>query len=203
MTRAGTGTRTSIGEPAPIAPARLPALAEEVAFAARALAQAHPLSVAAATYRAVMIERERRDQSIREVADWAASAFLVGYCVRRVEESAIGRRCSAGAVPRDASTPGIDVAAVSSIAQRLGDGEALGLLDDSVVIDVLDRVIASEIDKRNEHVREQLDGAQWTEFEKYVAWWVLHGWATRVVECPFERLVTESPVAGEGVECES
>lgn len=162
----------------PNAPAQ-PSPAEDVAFKARALAQAHPLTDVAFAYRADLVDRERSEQPVSEVADWAASAFLVGYCVRRVEETESGRPTS-GSQP---STP-IDRADVVAISQQLSDGQALGLLPDAVLVDVLDRVIATEIDKRNEHVREQLDAAQWKAFEDYVAWWVLHGWAARVVERP-------------------
>ncbi len=162
----------------PSAPAQ-PSLAEDVAFKARALAQAHPLSDAASAYRADLIDRERSEQPVSEVADWAASAFLVGYCVRRVEETE-SRRPTSGLHP---ATP-IDRAEVVAISRQLSDGQALGLLADAVLVDVLDRVIATEIDKRNEHVREQLDAAQWNAFEDYVAWWVLHGWAARVAERP-------------------
>ena len=150
-----------------------------MAFRARALAQAHPLTDAAATYRAGLIERERRDQIVPELADWAASAFLVGYCVRRVEETRSGRLASPGAL-----AAGICQADVISVVKRFSAGEAVGLLGDTVIVDVLDRVIGSEVDKRNEHVREHLDPGQWNEFEEYVALWVLHGWATRVVERP-------------------
>lgn len=161
-----------------LAPAQ-PTVAEDVAFKARALAQAHPLSGVALTYRAELIVRERLDQPVPELADWAASAFLVGYCVRRVEETQAGQPVSSS--PSPARILQEDVVA---IVKRFSNGEAIGLLPDAIVVDVLDRVIGSEVDKRNEHVREHLDAGQWNDFEEYVAWWVLHGWAARVAERP-------------------
>ena len=149
-----------------------------LAFRARALAQAHPLTRAALAYRAGLIDQERRDQPVSEVADWAATAFLVGYCVRRVEEAD-------GGLPRAPGTGGgrgIDRDQVQAIARRLSDGEAATVADRVIVVDALDRVIASEVAKRHEHVLEHLDPAEWAAFEDYVAWWVLHGWATRVAE---------------------
>ncbi len=156
-----------------------PTLAEDVAFKARALAQAHPMSGVALTYRAELIVRERRDQPVPELADWAAGAFLVGYCVRRVEETTARPPTPIGPVALGAR---IDQEDVVAIVRRFNAGEAVGLLADDILVEVLDRVIATEVDKRNEHVREHLDAGQWNDFEAYVAWWVLHGWATRVAE---------------------
>ena len=43
----------------------------DLTFKARALAQAHPLTVTATSYREQMIEEERRTQPMSEFADWA------------------------------------------------------------------------------------------------------------------------------------
>ena len=52
----------------------------------------------------------------------------------------------------------------------------------AVVVAALDAVIGREVDKRNEHVREHLSPLDWSQFEAFVAWWVLDGYAIGVVE---------------------
>lgn len=151
---------------------------DELAFKARALAQAHPLSKAALAYRARLLNSERRDQPVPEIADWAASAFLVGYCVRRIEETERGMP-----VPiDDRELATIRQSEVKRFTSGLFADQSAALIDHAALVELLDRVIATEIGKRQEHVREQLDPAQWAEFEAYVSWWVVRGWATRAVE---------------------
>ena len=62
--------------------------AADLAFRARALAQAHPFSAAA--YRIVnsAAAQESRVQNPAEAGVWAAAAFTQGYCLRRVQETA-------------------------------------------------------------------------------------------------------------------
>ena len=70
-------------------------------------------------------------------------------------------------------------------------------LSRAVIVGALDAVIGREVDKRNEHVREQLSPLDWSQFEAFVAWWVLDGYAIGVVE--FEQrtsldiLTTDGP----------
>ncbi len=148
--------------------------AEELAYRARALAQSHPLTDAATAFRAYHVALERDRQAMAQFAEWAAVAFLSGYCVRRVEESA----CDV--VPSIAEGDSIDRAA--EVAAALRAGEPVTLLNDAVVIEALDRVITSEIAKRSDQWREQVGEAEWSEFETYAAWWVTFGYAARAAE---------------------
>lgn len=157
---------------------------DELCFVARALAQTHPMTEAAHRYRQRCHETERSRQPVTELADWASTALLVGYCLRRAEEQRAGAAQagaeSAGAGPDDLT------AAVAAVAESLRTGETgrVTLLDPDVTVSALDRVIATELDKRQEHLREQLDDQEWSELEDYIAWWTVHGYALRAVEFP-------------------
>lgn len=56
------------------------------------------------------------------------------------------------------------------------------LVSHSLVLAALDDVISREIDKRAEHVKEQVPSGQWSQFEDFVGWWTLHGYAIRATE---------------------
>ncbi len=208
---------------------------DDLCFAARALAQTHAMSEASHRYRHECMERERQRQHIGEPADWAGTALLVGYCLRRAEE-----QHAAGAVQADPARPDLGglhtreqgiyesepegsnlirseplpIDAMSVIqgeprprgsdlgepepgdpeqsrdvliaeitaALRTGDAERISLLPAEVTLAALDQLIATELDKRQEHVREQLDDAAWSELEDYIAWWVIHGYGLRASE---------------------
>ena len=155
---------------------------DELCFVARALAQTHPMTEAAHRYRQRCHETERSRQPVAEPADWASTALLVGYCLRRAEE----QRARAEPVEADSAGPGDLAAAVAAAAESLRSGEAgrVTLLDSDITVSALDRVIATELDKRQEHLREQLDDQEWSELEDYIAWWTVHGYALRAVEFP-------------------
>lgn len=160
---------------------------EDLAFRARALAQAHALSAAASQYRGWRLERDEADHREVEISSWAATAFLTGYCVRRVEQSFCG-------------VDGVGVATgLASEVQMLlwerqaglvakamlsgaGGDPSPTLLDHGLVAAALDHIIGREIDKRNEHVREQLSADDWSQFEGFITWWVMHGYAICTVE---------------------
>ncbi len=154
-----------------------------VSFRARALAQAHPLSETAHSYRESVIAVERETQPMREFADWAATAFLVGYCVRRVEEvdAADVSEVIFGVMVDDSQQ-------LASLAARIADDLRSGrpsgteLLDPTEIEAVLDEIISSEIQKRSEHWRSHVDDDDWAMFEDYVAWWVVHGYSLRAAE---------------------
>ena len=156
----------------------------DLCFTARALAQTHPMTEASHRYRQECLEGERRRQPVTELADWATTALLVGYCLRRSEEQRVdGGEIGAGAA---VSTGGeIDLEQVTALSEslRVGDAGSVSLLAADVTIAALDRIIATELDKRQEHLREQLDDASWSELEDYIAWWVIHGYALRASEC--------------------
>lgn len=200
---------------------------DELCFVARALAQTHPMTEAAHRYRQRCHEAERSRQPVTELADWASTALLVGYCLRRAEAQRAGAAQagaeSAGAGGRPAGieragaewagpvgavsdggepagseragAAGVELAgagpddlapAIAAAAEslRAGKAERVTLLDPDATISALDRVIATELDKRQEHLREQLDDQEWSELEDYIAWWTVHGYALRAVEFP-------------------
>lgn len=153
----------------------------DLTFKARALAQAHPLTVTATAYREQMIDEERRTQPMAEFADWAGTAFLVGYCIRRIEEADLGSLPDT--VPQtDALVPlAHDTARMSDEVKR-GRPAGTQLLEMALVGQLLDTVIATEIDKRAEHWKGQISKADWAMFEDYIAWWVIHGYSLRAAE---------------------
>ena len=178
----------------------------DLCFAARALAQTHPMTEASHRYHQECLETERRRQPVTELADWAATALLVGYCLRRTEEqrvhddrlapaastlSCVTRSVVPATLVHDdrlapaASTGGeIDLEYVTALSEslRVGDPGSVSLLPAEVTVAALDQIIGTELDKRREHLREQLDDASWSELEDYIAWWVIHGYALRASE---------------------
>jgi len=153
----------------------------DLTFKARALAQAHPLTVTASSYREQMVEEERRTQPMTEFADWAATAFLVGYCIRRVEEADTGKMPETSS-QADALVPLAHDAARLSDEVKQGRPAGTQLLEQPLVEELLDKVISTEIDKRAEHWKGQISKADWAMFEGYVAWWVIHGYSLRAAE---------------------
>ena len=156
---------------------------DDLCFTARALAQTHPMTRSAHKYRQRRFEEERKRQPVPELADWAGTALLVGYCLRRAEEQRTGAIRGVG---RERGLPDGYESAAGAVADqlRVGDAGEITLLPERATVAALDRIIASELDKRHEHVREQLDDDAWTELEEYIAWWVIHGYAVRAVERP-------------------
>ena len=158
----------------------------DLTFKARALAQAHPLTITATAYRDQMIVEEKRNQPMAEFADWAATAFLVGYCIRRVEEADCGIAPDTS-VGSDALVPLGHDAVRFSDEVRNGRPAGKKLLEAELVEQLLDRVISTEIEKRVEHWKAQISTADWAMFEDYIAWWVIHGYSLRAAE--IERVV--------------
>ena len=156
---------------------------QDLAFRARALAQAHALTEAGLRYRAWRIEHDRPQHPIPELSTWAATAFLTGYCIRCVEESW---------PPVSPQRPGPEEHAddnfemwhrrASDFANALPTDTRSTLLDHRVVVAAIDDVIAREIDKRTEHVKEQVPESEWSRFQDFVGWWVVHGYSIRAVE---------------------
>ena len=154
----------------------------DLTFKARALAQAHPLTVTATAYREQMIEEERRTQPMSEFADWAGTAFLVGYCIRRIEEADVLGELPETTPQTDALVPLAHETARFSDEVKLGRPAGVQLLEQSLVEELLDTVISTEIDKRTEHWKGQVSAADWAMFESYIAWWVIHGYSMRAAE---------------------
>ncbi|MDQ6727339.1 MAG: hypothetical protein M3066_14410 [Actinomycetota bacterium] len=156
--------------------------AEDLAYRARALAQAHPLTTLARQYVDRSVAEQRTSQPIPEIGIWAGAAAIGGYCLRRVEESEAGLALSA----TDDDLPALDAIeeATTTIAAELraegGGGHLLG--DEDRTIEALDRIIASEVSRRLDHWKDDVDQAAWDELEEYLTWWVVKGYALRVAE---------------------
>lgn len=161
-----------------------PLTSHDLAFRARALAQAHAMSEAALNYRAWRVGRDAPEHPFPELSIWAATAFLTGYCVRCVEESFATEpptRSSSSVAGRSSSFPEWEGSAASFVNELTIRPDST-LLNHKMVLAGLDDVISREIDKRSEHVKEQVRSGQWSQFEDFIGWWTLHGYAIRAIE---------------------
>jgi hypothetical protein len=157
--------------------------AEDMAYRARALAQAHPLTNLARQLVDRSVAHERTSQPVPEIGIWAGAAAIGGYCLRRVEESEIGLDLKPA---EEALLPDIDTLdnMTGRIAAELRVEGAGGhmLTDEDRNIDALDRIIASEVSRRLDHWKDDVDQAAWDELEEYLTWWVVKGYALRTAE---------------------
>lgn len=161
----------------------------DLCFRARALAQSHPMTETARRYRQGCHARERADQPLDDFADWAVTALDVGYCLRRTEEDAVGAVvATADATDHELGRRAGEVAD----ELRTGNPAAVTLLPPERIVAALDRLIATELDKRADNVRDQLDETDWADLEAYVSWWVVHGYCLRVAEA--DRPAAADPV---------
>ena len=155
--------------------------AAERAYKARALAQAHPLTSLAQRFRSRAVANQKVDQPMVELARWAGEALLKGYCLRKVEEQDAG----AGGVLADDGTD-LDVlearAAAIEADLRTGDPTPHLLGAHDLTFDALDRIIRSELSNRSDNYREAVDANGWRQFEEYIAWWTVRGYALRAAE---------------------
>ena len=158
-----------------------PLEAEELSYRARALAQAHPLTPLAKRFLDRSVEEQKASQPMAEIGMWAGAALLSGYCLRRVEETEAGLELA----PDDESQPELDRLDEESAriaADLRTDAAADHLLLDDRVIDALDRIIASEVSRRLDNWKDDVDQAAWGELEEYLTWYVVKGYALRVAE---------------------
>lgn len=157
---------------------------EQMAFKARALAQTHPLTHVAKTFIDRAVANQEKPESGPDVTLWASVAMLHGYCLRRVEEDHAGLELQA---VRDAHVD-VDLDDLAERTTRIsaelrteaGDVHALG--DGTTVVGALDKIIASEVEKRLDQTNTASDRRARAELEEYMIWWVLHGYALRVAE---------------------
>ncbi len=156
--------------------------AEDLAYRARALAQAHPLTGLARQYIDRAVADQRTSQPVPEIGIWAGAGSIAGYCLRRVEETEAGLEFEVGEEP----LPELDALeeATSQIAAELRTEGAGGHLlgDEDRTIEALDRIIASEVSRRLDHWKDDVDQAAWDELEEYLTWWVVKGYALRAAE---------------------
>jgi len=155
--------------------------AAERAYKARALAQAHPLTPLANRFRNRAVAQQEVEQPMVELARWAGEALLKGYCLRKVEEQAAG-----GGVEEVEAETDLDVLGerASAIAADLRSGDPAPHLlgDPDLTFTALDRIITSELSSRSDNYRGAVDAAGWQQFEEYIAWWAVHGYALRAAE---------------------
>lgn len=154
---------------------------DQMAFKARALAQTHPLTAVAKGFIDHAVEGERSAQPGPGVGMWVAACLLHGYCLRRVEEDVAGLVLEA--VPgAEVDLDQLDAATTRIAAAVRGDGEDPWLADSETVVAALDRIIASEVGKRLDQWGGSLDYQATAEFEDFVTWWVVRGYALRAAE---------------------
>jgi hypothetical protein len=170
--------------------------AEELAYRARALAQAHPLTALARRYLDRAVAQERTSQPVPEIGIWAGAALLNGYCLRRVEEEENGVHLEALSLDggaSDAALPDLDrldEVAVGIAADLRTDGAGGHVLgDEPTLVEALDRLVFSDVQRRLDHWRETIDDKAWEELEEYLTWWVVKGYALRVAETVTGALV--------------
>lgn len=153
---------------------------DQLIFRTRALGQAHPFSKRAYAYVNRTVARQRLDQPIPELGIWAGHALTNGYCLRRVEEDEMGRVLGpeAGWLSDD-----LDEAATRLTALLRTDGaESYLLWPEERVTAALDRLIEGEVERRLTHWAGTINDEAWAEIAEYIAWWVVKGYALRVVE---------------------
>ncbi len=158
------------------------ATADHLAFRARALAQSHPLTPLANRYVTWAVGVERALQTDAQAADWAGAELVVGYCLRRVEESDAGLEHQPE--PGHTVTPDQLEPAAQQIAAalRVGDPEPFLLAEPDDLFTALNAIIASEVDNRTQNFRDEMDAAACDEFADFVTAWVVTGYAVRVAE---------------------
>jgi len=50
------------------------------------------------------------------------------------------------------------------------------------VVEALDLIVASEVRRRLNRWRDEVDDRAWAELGEYITWWVVKGYAMRVAE---------------------
>ncbi len=65
---------------------------------------------------------------------------------------------------------------------RAGDPAPHLLGEADLTFEALDRIITSELSSRSDNYREAVDAAGWQQFEEYIAWWAVRGYALRTAE---------------------
>lgn len=164
---------------------------EDLIFRTRALGQSHPFSPAVYRYTNATVEHERERQPVEHMGIWAGHAITAGYCLRRVEEE------DTHTVLHEAPEPlpdDLDQASTHlATLLRTEGADPYLLYPEDQLVDALDHLIAGEIDRRLSQWDDIIDPESWELLEDYLAWWVIKGYALRVVE----RFVSPSPADSE------
>lgn len=157
--------------------------AEQMAFAARALAQSHPFTPLAKRVVDQAIEEERKAQP-GDFSIWASSALTKGYCIRRVEEDDAGMELIGAEEASLPSIEEIEAATIPVIKALQSETVPLDFLiaDEERMLEVLDRVIGSEVGNRLDNAPNSLTSRGRAELEDYLTYWVIKGYALRTAE---------------------
>ncbi len=155
--------------------------AAERAYKARALAQAHPLTSLANRFRNRAVAEQEAEQPMVELARWAGEALLKGYCLRKVEEQDAGGCVAEASDDTDLDLLGQRAGAIADDL-RAGDPAPHLLGEADITFTALDRIITSELSSRSDNYRGAVDAAGWQQFEEYIAWWAVRGYALRAAE---------------------
>jgi hypothetical protein len=127
------------------------------------------------------VAQEELDQPMTELARWAGEALLKGYCLRKVEESFAGS--GEGVAEEETDLEAVEARATEIAADLRGGDPGPHLLGDAdLTFGALDRIITSELSSRADNYRSAVDKAGWDEFEEYIAWWTVRGYAIRAAE---------------------
>lgn len=172
-----------------------PLTAEGVAYRARALAQAHPLSKLAKQYLDWAVAEQRTSQPIPEIGIWAGSALLEGYCVRRVEEEDLDLEVGAATGDHGDNGQPLTVDDLDKAAAIIAAEVRTGYTEEGVevathpdpaaeerLLKTLDNIVAKQVANRLDHWRDSVDDEAYRELEEYLTWWVVKGYALRVAE---------------------
>lgn len=151
--------------------------AADLAFRARALAQAHPLSAAVQRIVNRAVADEGRAQPLQEAGVWAGAALTQGYCLRKVEEALTGiaSETEQGLAVGDDELERIAAEVAADLRQGSGD---------DVTVAALDLLVGSQVEHRLDQWRDEVDASAWHELEQYLTWWVVKGYALRRAEMP-------------------
>ena len=157
--------------------------AEQMAFSARALAQSHPFTELAKRLYDTAMDEERKAQP-GEFSIWAGSAMTKGYCVRRVEEdenSLVLVGADADTRPASSEVEEASIPLVKALQTPDAPLDFL-LVDQDRLLEVLDRIIGSEVRNRLDNAPTNLSSRGRAELEDYLTYWVIKGYALRAAE---------------------
>lgn len=162
--------------------------AEQLAYQARALAQTDPWTRAARRYSETTIgEHVAAGKDLpKEFAQWASAAMLKGYCIRAVEENDAALEVTTEGNTEDDAELARTTTAVVEVVRGGEDGavalSAVLLGDEDRLLEALDRIVVSELSTRYNNMSSTPNVAQRSEFEEWMAHWVVVGYALRTAE---------------------
>lgn len=165
---------------------------EDLIFRTLVLAQSHPFTPRAYRYFNEIVAQQQANQSTAQVGTWAGYAITAGYCLRKVEESDTGSapQSDGSELPRD-----LDEASTLIATRIRTDGAGPYLLyPEERLVAALDALIASEVKRRLWPLMEEgMDKSPLGQLEEYLAWWVIKGYALRVVDALLPEEVGAEP----------